>query len=115
MQAKNTLYAKTKNYLRSLGYSLVEKTETWNSFAYRHNDLFGFIDFLAVSPEHGTLAVQVTTASNRYARKKKILEHRDTVVLLQRAGWRVAVLSWKKKGRSWIPDLLEISHEMLSE
>jgi len=93
----------------------VEKTETWNSFAYRHNDLFGFVDFLAVSPEHGTLAVQVTTSSNRAARKRKILEHRETVDVLLRAGWRVAVLSWRKKGRSWTPDLLEITYEMLSE
>ena len=114
MQAKNTLYAKTKNYLRSLGYSLVEKTETWNSFAYKHNDLFGFIDFLAVSPEHGTLALQVTSFSNRSARKKKILEHKEVVEVLLQAGWRVAVLSWRKRGRSWIPDLLEITYEMLS-
>ena len=94
---------------------LIEKTERWNSFAYKHNDLFGFVDFLAVSPEQGTLALQVTTSSNRAARKKKILEHKETVEILLQAGWRIAVLSWKKKGRSWIPDLLEISHEMLSE
>lgn len=93
----------------------MEKTETWNSFAYKHNDLFGFVDFLAVSPEQGTLALQVTTSSNRAARKKKILEHRKEVEILLRAGWRVAVLSWKKKGRSWVPDLLEINHEMLSK
>jgi hypothetical protein len=94
---------------------LIEKTERWNSFAYKHNDLFGFVDFLAVSPEQGTLALQVTTSSNRAARKKKILEHRKEVEILLQAGWRIAVLSWKKKGRSWVPDLLEINHEMLSE
>jgi hypothetical protein len=115
LRVKNSLYAKTKDYLRSLGYPLVEKTENWNSFAYRHNDLFGFVDFLAVSPEHGTLALQVTSFSNRAARKKKILEHKDEVEILLQAGWRIAVLSWKKKGRSWTPDLLEITHEMLSE
>ena len=115
MRVKNSLYAKTKNYLKSLGYSLVEKTENWNSFAYRHNDLFGFVDFLAISPEQGTLALQVTTSSNKAARKKKILKHKEVVEILLLAGWRVAILSWKKKGRSWIPDLLEISHEMLSE
>jgi len=68
-----------------------------------------------VSPEHGTLAVQVTTSSNRAARKRKILEQRETLEVLLQAGWRIAVLSWKKKGRSWIPDLLEIDHEMLSK
>ena len=47
-------------YLREQGYT-VAIVERWNAFAKIRQDLFGFIDLLAIKPGE-TLAVQ-TTAS----------------------------------------------------
>jgi hypothetical protein len=60
-------------------------------------DLFGFIDILAVGAP-GTLAIQAT-ASGVSDRVKKILdaEHRDALIAVLEAGWRVEVWGWAKR------------------
>lgn len=60
-------------------------------------DLFGFIDILAVGTP-GTLAIQAT-AGGVSVRLKKILdaEHRDALIAVLQAGWRVEVWGWAKR------------------
>ena len=62
---------RTLAYLRQNGYdtAIVEK---WNDRLKIRQDLFGFIDVLAVGPL-GTIAVQTTTKTNFAARWNKII------------------------------------------
>ena len=83
--------------LRGRGYT-VAVTEHWNAFARVRQDLYGFVDVLAVGHGH-TVAVQTTSYSNVAARVAKI---RNSAVAptLRAAGWRVSVHGWRKvKGR----------------
>jgi hypothetical protein len=83
--------------LRAEGFT-VAVTEHWNAFAHIRQDLFGFVDLVALRASE-TLAVQTTTADNLSARRRKILAS----PLLSRvlgAGWRIEIHGWRKvKGR----------------
>jgi len=76
--------------------------EHWNHHAKIRQDLYGFVDILAVKPGI-TLAVQTTTASNVAARVAKIRESPHLARVLA-AGWRVEVHGWArptKRIRVW--------------
>ena len=79
-------------YLRDEGY-LVAIVERWQPFARIRQDLFGFIDLLAIRRDE-TLAVQVT-ASGVSARVKKI-EASPLLGRVREAGWKIAVHGWRK-------------------
>lgn len=81
-------------YLRAEGYTC-EVTERWNAHARIRQDLFGFVDILALRGAE-TLAVQTTTAKNLMARVHKIAES-DTVAAVREAGWTIHVHGWLKK------------------
>jgi len=49
-------------------------TEKWNSHARLRQDLFGFIDIVAIDHKVGILAVQTTSGPNVAARIQKIKE-----------------------------------------
>jgi hypothetical protein len=61
---------RTHARLKELGYE-VAKTEHWNHFAKRRQDLFGFIDTLAVKADH-MLAVQTTDVDHQAAHVAKV-------------------------------------------
>lgn len=84
-------------YLREQGYT-VAITEKWNPHARIRQDLFGFIDLLAIRKGE-TLAVQVTSTGVS-SRIKKIMES-DYLPKVRDAGWRIIVHGWRKnsKGR----------------
>lgn len=86
--------------LRDRGYT-AEVTEKWNQWAKIRQDLFGFIDILAVTKGE-TLAVQTTSYSNMSARVKKIQESEKFQACID-AGWKVVVHGWRKnkKGTRW--------------
>lgn len=79
-------------YLRDEGY-LVAIVEHWNPFARIRQDLFGFIDLLAIRRDE-TLAVQVT-ASGVSSRVKKI-EASPHLGRVREAGWKILVHGWRK-------------------
>ncbi len=87
--------ARTKQFLERDGYhvSIVEK---WNAFAKIRQDLFGFIDILALKPGV-LLAIQVTSTGNMSSRIEKINQSplRDWWVS---TGCRLEVHGWSKKG-----------------
>lgn len=86
--------ARTKRMLEADGY-VVAIVEKWNAFARIRQDLFGFIDLLAMKPGV-LLAVQVTSTGNISARIHKIEQspYRDWWVS---TGSRLEVHGWGKK------------------
>jgi len=88
----------TLEKLREDGY-LVQVTERWNPFAKIRQDLFGFVDVLAVKRDE-TLAVQCTSADHVAERVAKIANH-DNVGPVREAGWRIEVWGWRKVGGRW--------------
>ena len=84
-------------YLRDEGWT-VAITEKWNPHVRIRQDLFGFIDLLAIRKGE-TLAVQ-TTSTGVSSRIKKIMES-DYLPKVRDAGWRIVVHGWRKnsKGR----------------
>lgn len=88
----------TLRKLREDGWPLVEVVEHFNPHARIRQDLFGFVDVVAVGPD-GTLAIQATSASNVAARVRKIADHAN-VAAVREAGWAIHVYGWAKvKGR----------------
>jgi len=72
----------------------VQVVEKWNPHARIRQDLFGFIDILALEGET-TIAVQSTSWANVGARIKKIAES-DHVGAVRKAGWTIIVHGWRK-------------------
>ena len=92
--------------LREEGYT-VAVVEHWNSFARIRQDLFGFIDILALKGKE-VLAVQTTTTTNMNARIKKIANH-ENIGAVRDVGWTVHVHGWsqddKKKWHCKVKDV----------
>lgn len=86
-------------------------TEHWNHFAHIRQDLFGFIDIIAVGPQ-GIIAVQCTTDSNRSARRIKILESPEAATWL-RAGGKIWLVTWGKHGERWKRKLWQANIEAI--
>lgn len=85
-------------HLREQGYR-VAVVEKWNPHARIRQDLFGFIDLIALKgPE--TLAVQSTSRGNVSARVKKITEA-EALADVRKANWRIVVHGWGKLKAGW--------------
>lgn len=80
-------------------WPLVEVVERWNAHARIRQDLFGFIDVLAVGPS-GVLGVQATSDDHVSHRVRKIADH-PNVAAVREAGIAIEVWGWAKKGRRW--------------
>ena len=96
----------TLRSLRKEGY-LAAVTEKWNQHAKIRQDLFGFVDVLAVT-RNETLAVQCTSWSNISSRVKKITEH-ENIGAVREANWRIQVWGWKKEKNRWVKKVVDIS------
>lgn len=95
--------AKSLTWLRQEGWT-PEKVETWNPFARRRHDLFGFADILAFRADPpSVLLVQATTRSNLSARLKKIHDS-DLAQAWLRAGFDLEVHGWQRS-QVWIRNL----------
>ena len=84
--------------MKERGYKC-EITERWNPFARIRQDLYGFIDVLCLG-DGEVVGVQTTSYSNMSARVKKIREH-ENFAAVNRAGIRILVQGWHKKGARW--------------
>jgi len=73
--------------------------ERWNMFARVRQDLFGFIDIVAVKPGQPILGIQTTSRTNMSARINKIMEIQSA------KDWsssgRILVHGWDKKDGRW--------------
>ena len=93
--------------LRDQGYT-VAIVEHWNAFARIRQDLFGFIDILALKGKE-VLAVQTTTASNMSARVIKI-SNNEYVGAVRDAGWTIHVHGWHQDDkRKWHCKVKDVS------
>jgi len=93
--------------LREEGYTCWI-TEHWNNWSKTRQDLFGFIDILALKGNE-TLAIQTTTATNLNARCKKIADH-ENVGAVREAGWTIHVHGWwQDDKRKWNCKVKDIS------
>lgn len=86
----------TRKHLKSLGLTSAI-TERWNPFAKVRQDLFGFIDLVALDPAVGIIGIQTTTMDNVAARRTKI-EELPTLEPWLLAGGIVEVWGWGKRG-----------------
>ena len=84
-------------YLRKQGYT-VAVVEHWNPHARIRQDLFGFVDLLAIRGSE-TLAVQSTSWANTASRVGKIAEH-ENVGFVRDAGWAIHVHGWRKNPKT---------------
>ena len=79
--------------LREMGYT-VQVVEKWNPHSKTRQDLFGFIDLLAIRKGE-VLAVQATSRDNVASRVRKIADH-ENVGIVRQAGIRIEVHGWAK-------------------
>lgn len=84
--------------LRKEGYTCAI-VEHWNQFAKIRQDLYGFIDIIAIR-ENEILGVQTTSGANTAARKAKILAHKNYPIVIG-SGIRVVVHGWRKLKAGW--------------
>lgn len=103
--------------LRSQGWT-VAIVERWNSYARIRQDLFGFIDLLAVGPD-GTMAVQTTSGDHVAERVEKILAE-PRARACAAAGWQIVVHGWRKVGdrgkrKLWDVRVVPVKPEPLRE
>jgi hypothetical protein len=82
--------------LRSDGYS-VGITEHWNSYVGIRQDLYSFVDMIAIKAGCPIVAVQTTTTGNMSKRIEKIrgIKEAETWLL---AGGTIQVHGWAKRG-----------------
>ena len=94
--------------LRADGWT-AEVVEKWNPHARIRQDLFGFVDILAIR-DGETLAVQTTSGDHVAERCRKIAEH-PTVAAVREAGWAIHVHGWRKsaKTRRWELRTVDVS------
>jgi hypothetical protein len=90
----------TLRHLRANDWPLVEVVERWNPHARIRQDLFGFVDVIAVRRDE-TIAVQTTSAANVASRVRKIADH-PNIGVVREAGWKIVVHGWAKKSGRWV-------------
>jgi hypothetical protein len=106
MASSLTPTQRTLAYLREEGY-LCAIVEKWNPHVKIRQDLFGFIDILAIKKDE-TLAVQCTSTGVA-ARVKKIQES-EYLSRVREAGWKILVIGWSKNSKGkYVMRLLDIS------
>lgn len=104
---------------------LAAVVERWNQYAGPHGvrqDLFGFIDVLAVEPgENGCLGVQCCASSGMAAHRTKITEEQvEEATAWLVAGNRIELHGWRKvkvtrsgKAMRWTPRVESVTLENL--
>ena len=86
-------------HLRDAGYTC-QVVERWNHFAKVRQDLFGFIDLVAI--QEGRIVAVQATASGVAARLAKIRDEPRSREWL-RAGGLIEVHGWAKRGKKGEP------------
>ncbi len=112
-------------WLREQGW-LPGVVERWNQFARVRQDLYGFVDVVAVKPGEKTLAIQACRGADVSTRLAKIRTHdpeakpgrcphcNARVVLA--AGWRIVVHGWRLNAADrWVLREEEVTQVPLHE
>lgn len=86
--------------MRERGY-VAEVVERWNPHARIRQDLFGVVDIVCLGNGE-TVAVQATSDNGgSMARRARKIAESAHLGALRRAGWRIVVQGWKKRGGRW--------------
>ena len=122
-KARHNYTLMTLSHLRALG-RCVDKCEKWNAFAKpfgRREDLFEFIDIIALDPIQGIVAIQSTGPSGHAGHKRKIVACEYARLWLE-CGGKIELWSWRKllvkrggKAKRWQPRVEKITEESLKE
>ena len=89
---------------------MIEKVERFNTFAGCRQDLFGFLDLLAVHPSHGTWGIQVCGTDFNSHVKKMTGERREALLFWLLGGNRCILIGWRKlKASGWTPRIQEFT------
>lgn len=97
--------------MRSLGYE-AEVVEKWNPYAKIRQDFAGFADIIAYG-NGGIVAVQTTSYSNLWKRRKKILDSSKAHLWVM-AGGLILLHGWSKKGPRGKRQLWTLTEEHLA-
>ena len=112
---------RTLRYLRENG-AKAAIVERFNPYAGRfgiRQDLFGFIDLIALVPDEGIVGIQSTSGNCHSRHRKKILEEttQEAIDWLKYDG-KIWLMSWSKKKlrrggkqRVWMPRIEKITLE----
>ena len=92
--------------LKAAGYTAAV-VEKWNPHARIRQDLFGFIDVLAIR-EGEVLGVQACSGGDASKRAKKITEHGNLAVV-RKSGIRIEVHAWRKLVSGWACRVIDLS------
>lgn len=103
---------RSKKLLEDAGWFVVI-TEKWNPWTKIRQDLFGWMDLLAIKGDE-TLGVQTTTASHISARVAKIKSIPASALWLASPTRRIVVHGWAKQGprgkrKKWTCKVIEVS------
>lgn len=111
---------RTLRYLRQQGRicGIVEKFNPYVGEYGIRQDLFGFIDIIALDPERGIIAIQ-SCGQSFAAHLKKILEEKtDDSIEWLKCGGKIELWGWRKlklkrggKAMRWTPRVKEIKLE----
>jgi hypothetical protein len=99
--------------LRKDGFT-AQVVEHWNAFAHIRQDLFGFIDIVAISDNRvGVLGIQATSQTNVSHRLEKCLPM-ESLKLWLMAGNTFEVHGWGKKGKRGERKLWKIDRRVIT-
>ena len=97
---------RTLKALRDDGWT-VTVVEHWNPHAHIRQDMWGFVDLVAL--KHGrTLAVQACAGASSAARVEKIT-NAELVGAVREANWEIQVWAWRKLKSGWAPKITDLS------
>lgn len=97
--------------LRDEGYT-AQVVEKWNQFAHIRQDLFGFIDIVAIKSGEPVLGVQTTSAKNINAREIKARKSINLALWLN-TGSNFELHGWSKKGKLGKRKLWQVNRKMI--
>jgi len=106
---------RTRDLFRSNGY-IVDGVNRYEAYSGRRHDFIGCVDLIAFNDEE-TIAIQATSASNRAARRKKLLGNEDAKRWLASGHRKLYLVTWglrKPRGETrprWKENIEEIRRE----
>ena len=107
---------RTLRVLRQQG-AICGITEHWNYYVGIRQDLFGFIDLIALTSDRGIVGMQCCARSGHAAHRKKILENEVAPEWIK-SGGKIEIWSWAKqklerggKAERWMAKVEEITSD----
>jgi len=115
---------RTLREMQSMG-RLAAVVERWNPHVGPHGirqDLFGFIDLIALDAGRGIIGIQCCARSGHAAHRTKICEDRNEIAReWLRCGGHIEIWSWAKqkvkrggKAERWMPKVESVTMDMLN-